>query len=60
MRETILGVVFLLGVIWSIIDWISFEKKKNTYSEDYSRLFRRHALLRTIVFAVVCLDLLLN
>lgn len=50
MRHYVLLVLFIIGLVLSIVERIQFEyKKKKEKDEDYCDLFRRYNTLLTII-----------
>jgi hypothetical protein len=61
MRVYILLILFCIGLIWSVSERITFEKKlKKSETPEYNSLYREHNTLLIFIFAALVIDNLMK
>ena len=56
MRNIVYLVIFVLGLIYTIVERVKFEKKKSDKSVDYIDLFRQNNTLMIVIFFAISID----
>lgn len=60
MYQLIHAIIFLFGVIWTVVERIKFEKVASNYESKYVALYREHNTVLIIVFAALCATCIYN
>lgn len=56
MSSIIHLLIFLVGLTWSIVKRVKFEKSKNDKPTDYVELYREYNTLMIIIFLALVID----
>lgn len=54
MRSLIIAIIFFIAAIWTIFDWVRFERSTRAHNDSqYASLYREHSLWRILLYTLV-------